>query len=341
MSIFLGALGGAGEAMGQVGNTMLQSELAKDRDSARLNQESDLTLARAKAMELFKQSLTDADRVSQVQRVDAAAGKIADTKVAGKRAAVEAGIVDRASWTPEQQAAVDQSMQTDREAVLSDPNTRTQAAITTGDISPKDAAAILHKDDALLYKALWEQQKEEGRNDRSDARIAAQADATDKRLAASAAASDKRLAYLFASLEKRGEKKAGADTAKEALQFLDGSRKEVTAEAQNLRQLYTSQIKDKSPAAVAKIDAEYQPKFADVERKRREIEEDYNHVRERVGLPSRGGAAPAAMPGAAPAAAPKPSAGTVQALPPGSRQIGTSGGKPVYQTPDGKKFVAQ
>jgi hypothetical protein len=36
------------------------------------------------------------------------------------------------------------------------------------------------------------------------------------------------------------------------------------------------------------------------------------------------------------AAAPK---ATVKALPAGAKQIGTSGGKPVYQTPDGKKFI--
>lgn len=31
----------------------------------------------------------------------------------------------------------------------------------------------------------------------------------------------------------------------------------------------------------------------------------------------------------------------VSQLPPGAKQIGTSGGKPVYQTPDGKKFIQQ
>lgn len=35
---------------------------------------------------------------------------------------------------------------------------------------------------------------------------------------------------------------------------------------------------------------------------------------------------------------PKPAA-TISALPKGATQIGTSGGKPVYQTPDGKKFI--
>lgn len=38
---------------------------------------------------------------------------------------------------------------------------------------------------------------------------------------------------------------------------------------------------------------------------------------------------------------PKPAkpAAVLKTLPPGAKQIGTSGGKPVYQTPDGKKFI--
>jgi hypothetical protein len=45
---------------------------------------------------------------------------------------------------------------------------------------------------------------------------------------------------------------------------------------------------------------------------------------------------------AALAPAPKPAASkAVNSLPAGAKQIGTSGGKPVYQTPDGKKFIAQ
>lgn len=46
-----------------------------------------------------------------------------------------------------------------------------------------------------------------------------------------------------------------------------------------------------------------------------------------------GNAAPAA-----PTPAGKP-ASTIKALPPGAKQIGTSKGRPVYQTPDGKRFI--
>lgn len=41
------------------------------------------------------------------------------------------------------------------------------------------------------------------------------------------------------------------------------------------------------------------------------------------------------------AASPKSNASGVASLPAGSKKIGTAGGKPVYQTPDGKRFIGQ
>lgn len=58
-------------------------------------------------------------------------------------------------------------------------------------------------------------------------------------------------------------------------------------------------------------------------------------VRKRLSELSSGGAAPAAAP-------PAPRApGAPSGLPAGARQIGTSGGKPVYETPDGKRFIEE
>ena len=52
-------------------------------------------------------------------------------------------------------------------------------------------------------------------------------------------------------------------------------------------------------------------------------------------LPGEGGSqAPAAV-------TPSSGGATLNALPQGAKQIGTSGGKPVYQTPDGKKFIGE
>jgi len=76
--------------------------------------------------------------------------------------------------------------------------------------------------------------------------------------------------------------------------------------------------------------------------RRIKLEERYdalnNDIAElRQQLKGGGTTPPAARPTAD---APTPAArAAIKALPPGSKQIGTSNGKPVYQTPDGKKFI--
>jgi hypothetical protein len=163
---------------------------------------------RAMRLEEFKQALgtrvAEEQRTAQVSRIDAKASELADSSLAPKRGLIDSGIVDRSSWTPEQQAAVDQSLALDKDKAVRDPKTSTEAAIATGDITPKDAATLTQKDDAALYKILWEKEKE----DRRDTRFTEQQDRMDARQAAQQAAAfallDKR---LEASQKKDGEGK--------------------------------------------------------------------------------------------------------------------------------------
>lgn len=298
--IILGALAGGADAMLKSHFEEQKSELDTKRQLTIQKASSDLETQRQQTLALFKQNLemngANQQREAQVARIDGAAEKIADEQVDSKRGVIAGAIADKSAWTPEQQAAVDQSLALDKSAIVADPKTKVKAAINTGDIDPKTAATLTQKDDAALYKAMWEQSKEDGRNARADARIAAQQES-----------SDKRLAYLFAALEKKGA--SGQNATKEALSFLEGSRKEIASDAQNLKALYQADLKDLSPSAAAKVKAEYAPKFAEIERKRTQIEEDYNTMRERVGLPSRAagaGPAPATAPAAAAPKATKP-----------------------------------
>jgi hypothetical protein len=139
MSLILGATGGAGE---QMANIAQQNQKAWDaQDMAKL--ESDLATQRAQAMEVFKTNLATTTatqaRDAQQGRINAQMNADAEQGVAQKRGVVQQGITDQASWTPEQQAAVDQSLNLDKQAAMKDPKARTQAAIETGDISPTDA----------------------------------------------------------------------------------------------------------------------------------------------------------------------------------------------------------
>lgn len=283
-----GYAGGDMYARGALADEQAKAQTARDTRLAELQEQSGIrTENRAVAR-------ADKQRTDQTARIDAAAGDIAEKAVEGKRGLINSRIEDKSSWTPEQQAAVDQSLNIDKTKVAADPKTRTQAAIATGDIDPKTAATFGQKDDAALYKMMWEQQKEEGRNQRSD-----------DRLAASAEASDKRLGYLFAALEKRGGGKGG-DTNKEALQFLEGSRKEIASDAANLKALYAAKTASASYKDKPALEVEFDAKFKDIDKKRAQIESDYDFLRDKIGLPSRG-KEPAANPAPAPAAA-KPGA---------------------------------
>jgi hypothetical protein len=139
MGLILGALGGAGE---QMANIAQQNQKAWDaQDMAKL--ESDLATQRAQAMEVFKTNLatTTANQAREAQqvRINAQMSTDTDQAVSNKRGIIQQGITDQASWTPEQQAAVDQSLGLDKQAAMKDPKARIQAAIETGDISPTDA----------------------------------------------------------------------------------------------------------------------------------------------------------------------------------------------------------
>lgn len=154
--------------------------------------------------------------------------------------------------------------------------------------------------------------------DARDRAIADQRDATSRYIAdLRSADSDKRLDVLIGKL---GGGQAGT---KEALTFIDGQRKEVAAESSELRQLQKQAIEmGQDPA---KVSAEFAPKFSALQRKREQIESDFGSLREQVGLP----------------VSKQTKQSTPSALPQGAKQIGTSGGRPVYQLPDGTRIVEQ
>jgi hypothetical protein len=275
--------------------------------------------------------LANSDRNAQYDRVNSAAGQIADEALAPKRGLIDAGIVDKSTWTAEQQAVVDQSLTADRNKLVTDPRIRTQAAINTGDIGPKDAALLTQKDDAQIYKQLWEQTKEENR----DRREADREDRKDAR-------QEKQLAAMFARLDRSDSKGDAKANTLQSTQvdgngyvvgiYRDGTTKRLTdPDGKPVTSQSFEQRVDRTANALVK----------DGEAKYRKMppEELRAHVRRTLMSQDT---APAATPPAAPAAIPpKPGASAPKGLPAGARQIGTSGGKPVYELPDGKRIIGQ
>jgi hypothetical protein len=178
MGIVLGALGGLGSAMQDMGINQQKAWLEQDNQA----NASNLALQREQALEVFKNNLQTTtatqQREAQASRINNAAsgivaGQMAD-KYAGSDAAVQAAQGGaspdvsaaegndnvQAALTPEQQAVIDQSKASDRASLMNNTDIRTQAAIQTGDISPKDAMQNTSKVeinqvkmDALLQRA--------------------------------------------------------------------------------------------------------------------------------------------------------------------------------------------
>jgi hypothetical protein len=274
--------------------------------------------SRTIAGEKRKVEMADTERAKQTERIDRKAGELAEGAVSAKRGLVQSGIADPDAWTPEQQAVVDQSLALDKGKIAADPETRISAAISTGDIDPTKAATI-HRDDRRLDAA----EKANAIKERStELRDATQRYIADLRHADS----QKRLDALIA---KTGKDKDGVT---EALRYVGEARKELTSEAQNLRQLMQAELKDElDPDEKKRIQQSYAPKFEAVDRKRNALEQDFNELRGKVGLSPKSEPKPEA----------KPEPKALPALPKGAKQIGTSGGKPVYETTDGKRFIAK
>jgi hypothetical protein len=135
MGIILGALAGAG---GQLAD-YADKGIAQDQALQRMQTQGDIDTQRQEALEQFKVQLADEQRGQMVGRLQGAAGNIADQQMAPIVAQEQAGITDPSSWTPDQQAAVDQSNALTRQGIVQQAMTDGSAGLATGDIPPEKA----------------------------------------------------------------------------------------------------------------------------------------------------------------------------------------------------------
>jgi hypothetical protein len=295
-------------------------ELENRRNANALNMEKvrgEAALQREQSLARLKMALEEEVRQAQVGRIDAAVTGIADKQEGATRALVGQGIADPSAWTPEQQAAVDQSVAADRNALVGDPMTRFKAGVSTGDVSLKDAATVElgeRRADAAESGAAAKLKSDE-RKDATARYIAELKDET----------AQKRIEALVA---KAG---GGKDGTREALSFIDGVRKDLASEAANLKAMYQADIKDLSSTKREAVKKEYEAKFAAIDAKRGQIEQDFSALREKVGLP----AAKADAPKSEPKAEPKEPAGIAKPasqaefdkIPKGGRYVNPKDGK--------------
>jgi hypothetical protein len=263
----------AGEYFGKAALMDIQNEQELERQR-RLQEFKEAAEVRSDER---KVRLADEEREKSVKRIDAKTGELADEQVGQKRGLIDAGITDRESWTPEQQAAVDQSLAEDKQQLTSDPKLRLKAGAMTGDIKPEKAAEL-----ELNERRIEASENAQAARDRA----AERRDATQRYIAE--LRDKQQSARLDALIRAQGGKDAGKDGVREALSFIDGARKELATNEASLREVYKTELKgaELDPDEQKRIKAEYAPKFAAIEKKRTQVEKDFDAMRERVGLPA-------------------------------------------------------
>lgn len=322
--LMLGALGGAGQELAKAGGRMQQGAIDADLENLR----NENLLNRAKALEQFKMDVGNQQRVQMTERVGAAKTGLINAEIDNRYAKP---VMGDTPLTEEQQAVLDQGLMqqgrdiaADRKTLEGDVGMDVKAALKTGDLSVKDAATLSQKDAANETRLAIAQMRTDALNAKTEAQYEA----------------------AMAKLNLALSKASGKDqTNKEMLSLLDGMRKDIASESTDIKKTMDSEIqglgKFAEPEEVKKVRDAYAPKLQLIEKRRAQIQRDFNSLRTRMGLdPIQDDSEPESTAPAKPPASAKPAA-VIPSLPAGSKKIGTSNGKDVYQAPDGKRYIAQ
>ena len=170
MGILSGFIGGAARATGEIANQRIArytaEELQRQRDL--MDQERERRIEEAQiAREGRVVAQREKDRTDMNSRVDAETVRIADSTVAAKRSLINEGIVDKNSWTPEQQKVVDDALAAERKGLINDIDTRYKASVNTGDTSLQNTA-LMDKQEKRLD---MQQQKNDEQNKFNNRRL--------------------------------------------------------------------------------------------------------------------------------------------------------------------------
>lgn len=204
--IILGAMGGAGAAMQDVGSTMMKSDLALDNEKTMAGVRSDLETQRAKTLEEFKQSLQNAP----LNRLGAKAKEFADQDVPQEAAPVTrltgAGVTDSSGLQGDPKALRAQVMKwpdgPDKTQALAQldsqfaADTEINKGVVRGQMRKRtaDEALAAAADDAKVndLPAYAAYEKDIGKPRRDERRVDIQQEREDNRAASTAQAEQRR-----------------------------------------------------------------------------------------------------------------------------------------------------
>lgn len=308
--IILGALGGAGQEAAKFGGRMQQGAIDADLENLRSENLQNRTIALEKA----RISMNNQEREAGVARVNQAQTGLVNQAKAAK---LNQFYGEGSNLRPED---ISDEEMASPDAKLSDAETadlRTKAAISTGDISPKDAAALGQKDAANETRLTIAQLRTDALNAKTQAQLElgmAKLEAAISKAGAGNTDFDKKIKLL---------RESGA-TSREIANFIT-ERKQPS-----LEDLANGFLKADPRAGTSRA---MTPEQA-MERAKALRSLTQTVGEEEPAKPDAEPPKPAAKP------EPKPAA-VLPSLPAGSKKIGTSNGKDVYQAPDGKRYISQ
>lgn len=310
--MFLGALGGAGQEAAKFGGRMQQGAIDADLENLRSENLQNRTIALEKA----RIAMGNQEREAGVTRVNQAQTGLVNQARAEK---LNQFYGEGSNLRPED---ISDEEMASPDAQLSDAETgnlRTKAAISTGDISPKDAAALGQKDAVNETRLTIAQLRTEALNAKTQAQL------------------ELGMAKLEAAISKAGAGNTDFDKKIKLLRDSGATPREIAnfiteRKQPSLEDLANGFLKADPRAGTSKAMTPEQAM---------ERAKALRSLTQTVGEeePAKPNAAPAK-----PAATPKPEqkpAAVLPSLPPGSKKIGTSNGKDVYQAPDGKRYISQ
>lgn len=325
MGIILSAMAAAGDAGVQSMNQNIQQNSALEMEARHQQnamdmeqRRADLTEQKAKTLAEFNNKLAvdtaNQQRTAQVDRINAAKQGIIEQQMSKTYGDYDAAVAGKPNngtpLTAAQQAAIaaSQSMverekANAKDTLMSDPRTAMRAAIQTGDISPKDAMLDTSKELIAQMRSENYKDRTEMSEKLANIRADAQRDSMEMRLEAA-----------------RERKANGKVSASIATAGLASENKNITSTTSLINTL-TKSLENFSGSRNAAQRTEIQSQIDDYKDDIKQSKAMKSLYLKELGFPDG------------------PDSSSPKGLPPGAQQIGTAGGKPVYATPDGRKFT--
>lgn len=320
MGLLLGALAGAGDYIANAAKEHTRFLDQQDLD----NQRADIALQKERAIEQLRMDNLETVRQKRIGDIESQLQKNANADVEASVDPLPSTQTDGTPMPQEAQSNYAQAKGLIQQAYKDDLHNQLQAEVDAGYGNRTDLIKLQgedRKNKALEQNNLLAQQRLDIQQQLADAR---QQDA------------DTNQQRMLMIMERFSSGQSSSSENKELLSYLSEVRKKLATDEESVIQTMNAAMAQTTSLSKKKeIAALYAQQLKAISTQSAALDQDYAQVRKKLGFTSDARSTEKenkSIPGVGKSVLDK--------LPQGAVQIGTSNGKPVYQTPDGKKFIA-